>query len=74
MSVNRESGRTMVGSVWATEPDRANSEAKLAELRKKTTATAGAPRATVELFEVVYAVSGRGRRPAPRSSAGRPLT
>jgi heme-degrading monooxygenase HmoA len=55
MSVNRETGRTMVGSVWATERDRADSEATVAELRKRATATAGAPRATVELFEIVYA-------------------
>jgi len=55
MSVNRESGRVTVGSVWATEADRAASEAKVAELRKKTAATAGAPSATVELFEIVYA-------------------
>ena len=66
MSVNRETGRAMVGSVWATEQDRANSAAKLTELRRKATATGGAPRASggfhfdpsttlVELFEVVYA-------------------
>jgi heme-degrading monooxygenase HmoA len=55
MSVNRDTGRVVVGSVWATEQDRASSEAKVAELRKKTAATAGAPRAEVELFEIIYA-------------------
>lgn len=55
LSVNRETGRTVLGSVWATEQDRANSEAKLTELRKRAAETAGAPRATVELFEIVYA-------------------
>jgi heme-degrading monooxygenase HmoA len=55
MSVNRETGRVVVGSVWATQQDRDTSEAKVTEVRKKTAATAGAPRANVELFEVVYA-------------------
>jgi heme-degrading monooxygenase HmoA len=55
MSVNRETGRIIVGSVWNTEADRKASEAKVAEVRRKTAATAGAPQAQVELFEIVYA-------------------
>jgi heme-degrading monooxygenase HmoA len=55
MSVNRETGQIVVGSVWNSEQDRASSEAKVADVRKKMAATAGAPAATVELFEIIYA-------------------
>jgi heme-degrading monooxygenase HmoA len=62
MSVNRETGRVVVGSVWASEQERDASEARVAELRKKTATTAGAPRADVELFEIVFADIPAGAR------------
>jgi heme-degrading monooxygenase HmoA len=55
MSVNRDTGQIVVGSVWNTEADRKASESKVAEVRRKTAITAGAPSAQVELFEIVYA-------------------
>jgi heme-degrading monooxygenase HmoA len=55
MSVNRDTGQIVVGSVWNTEADRKASEAKVAEVRRKTAITAGAPSAQVELFEIVFA-------------------
>ena len=54
-SVNRETGRMVVGSVWATAADRDASEAKVAELRKSTAAAGGGSTAKVELFEIVFA-------------------
>jgi len=54
MAANSETGKIWVSSVWETAEDRAASEAKVADLRKSTAATAGAPGATVELFESVH--------------------
>jgi hypothetical protein len=54
MAANSETGQIWVSSVWETAEDRAASEAKVADLRKSTAATAGAPGAKVELFESVH--------------------
>jgi heme-degrading monooxygenase HmoA len=62
MTANRETGRVVVGSVWETADDREASEAKVAELRKSTAVTAGAPSAKVELFDIVYATIPAGAR------------
>ncbi len=54
MAANAESGKIWVSTVWETADDREASEAKVADLRKSTAATAGAPGAKVELFESVH--------------------
>ncbi|MDQ6672906.1 MAG: hypothetical protein M3069_19545 [Chloroflexota bacterium] len=53
MGVNRETGRSFVGSIWDSAADREASDAALTELRRQGGQIAGAEQTKVELYEVV---------------------
>ncbi len=61
-TVNRETGRVIVGTVWETAADREASDSKVAELRKSTAAVGGGSSAKVELLEIVFADIPAGAR------------
>jgi len=61
-TVNRETGRVVVGTVWETAADREASDSKVAELRKSTAAAGGGSSAKVELLEIVFADIPAGAR------------
>ncbi len=53
MGVNRQTGRSMVSSIWDSAADRDASETSLTELRRQGAQIADAGQAAVELYEVV---------------------
>ncbi len=52
--VNRQSGKSLVATIWDTEKDLQNSEAASAALRQELSKQVGAPSPKVEVFEIVY--------------------
>ncbi|MGI9149664.1 MAG: hypothetical protein ACR2IK_24470 [Chloroflexota bacterium] len=53
MGVNRETGRSLVSSIWDSAIEREASDAALTELRRQGRQIAGAEQTKVELYEVV---------------------
>jgi heme-degrading monooxygenase HmoA len=53
--VNRQRGKSFVGSVWDTEQDLLKSEAAIAQLRAEAITKAGGTDPKTEIFEILYA-------------------
>ncbi len=53
IGVNRETGRSLVSSIWDSAADREASDAALTALRRQSAQVAGAEQVKVELYEVV---------------------
>lgn len=54
LSVNRQSGRMIVSTVWSSAQEREASDARLSDLRRKSGEAAGSGNVKVELFESAF--------------------